>query len=206
MEWFRRFADVPNVGYIGNSAIDRQSLPGYNAVPKDFASATGKEYDILTWPNGTTSPASVRGAAPAFGTEAFFTNSAHKSLQRMYEALELPGTLSDYHFVIQNCCQQLWDYHMRRKDPWVYNEIEKLSWLDIRLVEAYPEIVKFNGNDGTVYATIVAFSFLISLYKQEGYLHEALDVAKRAVKFDQLHYVLEELMQKVSMLEAEDVE
>jgi hypothetical protein len=200
MLWFRRLAEAPNVGYLGNSEIDRTRLPGHDAVPKEAFDSSGNKYDFLNWPRGTASPAERRGATPTAGTE-----SAHKSLRRMYEALELPGTPSDYHFVIQSCCQQLWNFTTRRTEPWVFLEIEKLCWLDIRLLEAFPQMAQVDRSEGPAYFHVVAFDTLIRLYKQEGYLYEALDVAKRAVKFDQQHEALEELQQRVAILEAESV-
>lgn len=202
-KWFRRLSEVPGVGYQGSPGVDRTRLRGHNAVPKVSVSTwDGKRHESLTWTigsvSGSASPAQSHGFTPAPGTE-----SPQKSMQRMYEALELPGTLGDYHFIIQRCCGQLSDWRTRHSEPWVFAELEKLCWLDIHLVEAHPNTVASDRAEGPAYYTVTAFSTLIRLYEQEGYLHEALDVAERAERFGSGGKAVEELRAKVANLEAE---
>jgi hypothetical protein len=121
----------------------------------------------------------------------------------MREALELPGQTSDYHFAIQGCGEMLWKN--RREEPWGIQEMERLYWLDIRLIEAHPETISFEREGKRSYFQVAAFDRLVYLYRREGYLHEALIVAKRAVKFDQQEGTLEELQQRIAALESEDV-
>ena len=200
VQWYRRLADVPGVGFEGSPGVDRARLPGHAAVPQiEKTRVNGKRLEMVTWPGRTSaSPAqswqskSKKGETPA-----------QAALRQMYEALELPGTPSDYHFAIQGCCNQLLDWKTRHNEEWVYAEAEQLCWLDIRLIEAHPEAVSYDQEGKTKYARVIAFATLINLYEQEGYLFEALEVARKAVKFDQQLSSCEELERRIAALEAE---
>lgn len=122
--------------------------------------------------------------------------------RQIYETLELPGMLSDYHFALQNAHGELDNY--TTEESWVLPEIERLCWLNIHLVEKYPETISYENDDGVNYARMTAFGRLISLYEDEGYLRDALDVAKIAVKFDSRDDVVERLKERINLLETED--
>jgi hypothetical protein len=205
--WFRRFAEVSGVEYTSNPGINRFQLPGHDAVPHVgahsmfFSQHEQREY--LSWPmvNGTTgstsaSPAKQWRTQPHAG-EA----DAQARLRRLYETLELPGEPSDYHFAIQGCCSELWRLH--RVEPWVLEELERLCWLDIRLVQNHPDFTVVNNEKG--YFWITTFDTLLQLYEQEGYLYEALQVAEIAVRFNQQHQALERIKVRIAHLEAEEV-
>jgi hypothetical protein len=49
-----------------------------------------------------------------------------------------------------------------------------------------------------------AFYRLVNLYENEGYLKEALEVARRAGRFNQAHHYFESLQERIARLEAED--
>jgi hypothetical protein len=203
-QWYTRLAEVPDVGY-GGSSVDRMQLPGYNAKPKVQRSSWSDDPDdILMWATAdgetSASPASQWQSDPLPGE-----TPAQTILRRCLEALELPGTLSNYHFILQGCHQQLWNH--RRAEPWTVAEVERLCWLDLRLIQAYPKTVfkDFSGRDEEQgYVHIMAFYQLISLYEKEGYLREALEVARIAVRFKQGDHDLERLQHKLEQLEAED--
>lgn len=203
MKWYRRFADVPKVGYPGSPGVDRTKFPGHNSVPKiEVFRFDGERHESMIWPlpNGSTS------ASPAATWQTSIRpgeTSAQTALRRLLEALELPGTLSDYHFAIQSCCDQLWNQDTRRAEAWVYPVIENLCWLDIHLVEAFPDVVRAENAAGPLFYRVTGFWTLIFLYRQEGYLYEAYDVAKRATKFDQHQKEFEELKERIAQLEAE---
>lgn len=202
--WYRRLADVPGVGYAGNSSIDRGRLPGVNARPEvrtyEFG---GKRHTSLSWPtaDGSTSasPAQSWTSPPRRGEQESDT-----ALRHLHEALELPGVLSDYHFAIQQCCEMLWQH--RLQTPHVLPALEELCMLDIRLIETYPEIIRFENRDHTVqYALVRAYGYLIRLYEREGYLHEALDLAQREARFrpDETRARVEELQRRIAAVSAE---
>lgn len=203
-KWYPRLAEVPKLGYEGSPGVDRTRLPGFNLRPQIRRYEwDGKIRESLSWPmkNGSTSaaPATQLESPPVPGE-----TPARTALRHCHEALELPGTLSNYHFIIQGAHEAMWKY--RRREPWVVEEAERLCWLDLRLVQTHPEAItydEFSKGAGPDYPRVSAFHRLISLYEAEGYLREALDVAKLAARFDQLPRELERLEGKVRALDAE---
>lgn len=203
-KWYPRLADVPKLGYEGSPGVDRTRLPGFNLKPRiERYEWDGKIRESLSWPmkNGSTSaaPATQLESSPLPGE-----TPARTALRHCHEALELPGTLSNYHFIIQGAHEAIWKY--RRREPWVVEETERLCWLDLRLIQAHPESITFDEfSKGEVpnYPRVLAFHRLISLYETEGYLREALTVAELAVRFNQLPRELERLEEKVKALDNE---
>jgi hypothetical protein len=205
VEWFCRLADIPGVGYIGRSDIQRSSLPGYNAIPKIVTyTYDEKQSESLMWPTSegetSSSPAKVHG---------FFISDDHKEspqamLQRVYEALELPGEATDYHFIMQVCITALWKSRPRQQDALFLQHLEQLCWLDIQLIEAKPEAITYDQNGTQQYFNVSAFDHLIRLYEREGFLHEAFEVTQRAAKFYPDMKLYTQLRQRLGQLEAED--
>lgn len=199
--WFRRLAEVPKIGYEGSPGVDRAALPNRDAKPKvETYTFEGKRRDELVWP--------IRGGTSSAAPAQEWTTKRRKGespmqlvLRQLHEALELPGELQHYHFALLRCYEELWRH--RREEPWVVAEIERLSLLDIRLVEAYPEIIMFEGKDGPTWASVPAFDRLIYFYEQNGYLHDALMIARRAVQLHQRTVTVEPLEKKIARLEEE---
>jgi hypothetical protein len=128
-KWFRRLAEVPGVEYKPDPAIDRTQLPGYDAAPKiDRYEFDGRQRESMSWAmeGGSTgaSPAQTWKTQPREGE-----TKAQTTVRQLREALELPGILSNYHFAIQSCHEEL--RHFARQEPWVLEEVERLCWLDI---------------------------------------------------------------------------
>lgn len=205
VEWFCRLADIPGVGYLGRSDIQRSSLPGYNATPQIVTyTFDGRRSESLRWPThegeASGSPAKVH---------SFFVSDDHKEstqimLQRMYEALELPGEATDYHFIIQVCIEVLWKLRQREQDTLPLEHLEQLCWLDIQLIEAKPEAITYDQNGTQQYFNVSAFDHLLRLYEREGFLHEAFEVVQRAVKFYPDIKSYDKIRQRLRQLEAED--
>ena len=200
-KWYRRLAEVPGVGYEGSPGVDRTRLPGHDATPKiDRYEYDGERREYMSWPmkGGSTSasPAKTWETKPRRGE-----TEAQTALRQLRETLELPGTLSDYHFAIQHCHDAL--PGDARDEPWVLEEVERLCRLDIRLIEAYPEtITNEYGGDRTYYG-VSAFHRLIDLYEGEGFLREALEVARVGQRFEQCQGKVEELEERLARIEAE---
>ena len=197
-QWFRRLADVPNVDYSGSPGVERSRLAGHNATATlNRFTFDGKQHENLTWKTreGETSacPASQWQATPRPGE-----TPAQTALRQVYERVELPGDLSSYHFVIQQAIGELWRF--RTQEPWVLEEIEKLCWLDIRLITR--SVKEFQRDDGSL-LTIYAFDRLLTLFEREGYLHEALQLAEFAVKLGADEGLAEKLRERVTILDAE---
>jgi hypothetical protein len=195
MEWFPRLADVPGVGY--SSLLDRTKLAGHDAVPEVL---TFENWQSLSWRqehgSGSASPAKLHGLGETKDA------STASLVLNLTEALELPGIPSDYHFLIQGCVEGLWT--KRREEPEVYEIIEKLSWLDIRLIEARPNCVMDMYSEEATFFRVLAFQRLIDLYEGEGFLHEALDVALRAINFKQEEGYADRLRKRIAAVEAEN--
>ncbi|HEY4036998.1 MAG TPA: hypothetical protein VGL94_23825 [Ktedonobacteraceae bacterium] len=162
-----------------------------------------KPREYLTWPmitgSGSTSASPTKQWTAQPQNTRNGETTAQTRLRQLYESLELPGELADYHFVIQGCCSVLWG--LRREESWVLAEIERICWLDIRLIQVYSDIVQANNDQG--FLSVLPFRYLISLYEQEGYLPEALQVAEIAVKFNQELSALDRIKSRIANLESE---
>jgi len=124
-------------------------------------------------------------------------------IRNVYEGLELPGEPTDYHFLIQGSASQLWSH--RRQEPCVIGEVEKLCWLDIRLVEAWPGAASNQYSDEREFYAILSFGALIEIYEREGFLAEALEVAELAARYGQHDEVRERLIRRIEAVENETV-
>lgn len=196
-KWFRRLAEVPQLNYPGSPGIIRTSLPGHNTVPE----INQYGYDGLMWPmgEGSTSASPAKAWEPTMRADE---TKAEFALRRMYEKLELPGTLSDYHFTIQQGHDEL--HGQIRQAPAVLEEIERLCWLNIRLIEHYPATITSEYDENKRFFRVSAFHRLIDLYLKEGYLNEAMHVAEVAEHFDQGGYTVESLRERAARMEAEN--
>lgn len=198
VRWFRRFGDIPGVTYETPSGLDPKKLPGYGVVPKiDVFEFEGKRRQTLSWPGyGGASPAQRRLEGD------FTTVPAREILTNCLEGLELPGQPSDYHFLIQGCASGLWG---RRREPDFLDDVEKLCWLDIQLIQACPDTFRNEFSDEPRFPLVLTFSILIDLYEREGFLREALDVAERAARYGQLD-ACDRLAKRITAVENEDRE
>lgn len=171
--WFRRLAEVPGVGYTASLRVDRRSLPGHDTRPRETSG-------FLTWPTreGATSQSPAGGYCSNFREET----NPNEILQRILEALELPGVPSDYHFTLMPGVERLWRYV--RDNPELLEHIEALCLTDIRLVEEYPSIVEIETQGRKTFCLIPTFNLLIKLYRENGFYVEASDTARRARRFD----------------------
>jgi hypothetical protein len=174
-EWFRRLADVPGLNYSGNSAINQKELTKYKLKPiTNTYEIDGKLRTSAMWDYGdittSESPASRWKTLAKPGE-----TSGQTILREVYEKLELPGQLADYHFSLQNCIRTLWS--QRLQEPELLPIIEQLCWLDIKLIQYAPSTVYHETTDGAGhYFAVHAFSTLIDLYRSEGYLYEVQDI------------------------------
>ena len=99
-------------------------------------------------------------------------------------------------------CGILWS--LRKRQPEVLLELEKILLLDITLVEAHGERLAFEHNGEQRMPRVPAFEQLISLYEREGFVHEALAIAKLATAADQGSADEERLSDRLAELTAQD--
>jgi hypothetical protein len=201
-EWFQRFGDIPGVSYATPAGIDRRRLPGADAQPQ-LHTYDGERQ--LSWPgaegSGIISTSSSPAHERAFGTD-FAGMSTAAALQHLGEALELPGEPTDYHFAIQSVLQALWK--RRRTEPTVLMMVEQLAWLDLSLAQARPDAVSTDIQGERKFYAVLAFQYLITLYEREGALREALEVAELAVRYAQQQAKRDELVARVTAVDAEE--
>ncbi|MES9607086.1 hypothetical protein [Actinomadura sp. NPDC000929] len=118
-----------------------------------------------------------------------------------WEGLELPGTPSDYHFLLQGTVTELWKKRQRYTHGLA--ALEQFCHLDLLLIEAAPEAVVLDESDpARGFVHISTLGFLIGLLEREGALREALAVSRRARRFGE-EYWSEDLEAKVATLDEE---
>ena len=200
--WFPRFAEIPGIEYEPPPGLDFRCLPGRGQIPEiSYYDFDGKKRKSIMWKSGDISS----GASPAHDWKTVprqGESEATTFLRQAYETLELPGTLSDYHFALQRTHDELNKFI--GKESWVPAEIEKLCRLNVRLLEKHPETVSYENDEGVNYARVTAFNRLIGLYENEGYLRDALEIAKIAIRFDYGSETVEELEKRIKLMEIED--
>jgi hypothetical protein len=194
-EWFPRFGAISGVSYTPLAEVDVKRLRGVGIRPEVNRSGGG----ALWWPaedgSSTASPAYEHDDVDLSKTTPV------KVLRHLAEVLELPGIASDYHFAIQGAAEALWK--RRRADPSIFSHVERLSWLDLDLIRARPGAVSYDRDGGTDYYSVAAFGYLTTLYRREGALREALEVAELAGRFGQANTPRDDLAQRIAALEAE---
>ncbi|MEX2324060.1 MAG: hypothetical protein WEA29_09865 [Acidimicrobiia bacterium] len=182
LEWYETLADIIGA-YEPLADVDRSRLRGadFRPRPSEWTMPDGTEvwrWDSISQPGVEEgqSPVSQRAYDP-------LPEDLEHVRRTISETLLLPGEASDYHFALLGAYDALW--RIRRQHPSISDLIEKLCLLDVRLVEARPEAVRMPGAARNAFVSIPAFQRLFSLYLDEGYLAEALEIAERAVPFGQ---------------------
>ena len=201
-DWYEGLRQVPGVAYQGHPDIDRRKLPQHNAKPQvETFDIDGEKHTSVMW--RTRDGYSSQSPAAAWSSiDDPQVAEPEDVIRSMYEALELPGTVSDYHFKLLNACGALWSRRKRR--PEFLPELEKILLLDISLVGLHGDSLMFEQDGGPVMPGVPAFDQLISLYEGDGFIHEALAIAKLATAAGQGSSDEERLAERLVELEAED--
>lgn len=169
---YLRFADVPGISYQPIVSLTDFKLPGGG---KSLASSY-----YTPPPMGGRSPKEIRSLLAI--------------------ALELPGTVYDYHSILQDSQEELWLH--RKKEPLVLVDVERLCLWDIMLGEKYRDVDMRSAP--TSLTPLPSFHRLIRLYEREGYLREAMQIALRAEHYCKGdHFYKEQLQPRLAALEAE---
>ncbi|WP_169944434.1 hypothetical protein [Microbispora sp. H11081] len=190
--WYARMADVQGIGFAGSPGVNRDHLPGTRIRPRE-------EYGSLLWPtaSGTTSASPAHNRA--FGDMR--TPDTDTLIRWVWEGLELPGSASDYHFLLQNAVEQFWS--RRRTAPAGLHFVEVFAHLDLLLIEAVPQTVLINEKKPSLgFVRISSIATWINLLHAEGALRDALSVSKRIQRFGD-NYLDERLEAKVAALDEE---
>ena len=189
--WFRSLSEVHGAAYEGNAQL-RARLPQRNVAPsvEKFDRET-----LLMWPDGS-SP--VHKIWTSIDTDA----STPVLREQVLTALELPGELLDYHFVVQNTAGALW--RRRRAEPEQIAMAEWLWWVDIRLIEAHPTMIRIADDKPDVFS-VDAFERIVDLYETEGLLRDALAAAERCHRLSPRQEIVSSLRERLANVEAEHV-
>ena len=173
--WFPRFGDIPGVTYTTPSTVKLARLKQRTMRPEQTQYRDTPS--MLMWGSTSASPANqhFRDEDADASIEGVLTNVA--------EALELPGIASDYHFGIQGAIE--WLYKRRHDTATVYDEVERLCWLDLQLIQSQPQAVSMERDGKTQFFRVVAFQTLITVYSNEGALGDAVRVLDLARRFEQ---------------------
>ena len=214
VEWFSRLGDIPGLDYETPAGIDRTAIPGHDMEPEvqRFEMLNGEVHESISWPRAVEPPpgeeqASSHLAPVSAHLQAFYDEEerppARQLIERFYEAVELPGRGSDYHFALQQVLPQLRSRMLEA--PEVLRHIERFAWLDIKLALAYPQAVSTDiPGDNLRFYVMEAFNTLGNLYSGEGFLNEALEVARVARQFEQGDSRLESLQERLAAIWAEE--
>ncbi|MFJ7209725.1 hypothetical protein ACIQWR_40105 [Streptomyces sp. NPDC098789] len=123
-------------------------------------------------------------------------------IARVWEALELPGSAMDYHFVLQGAVDHLWAG--RQSYPSGLELLEVFAQLDLELMETAPQAVSFDPDvEPITFVRVTSVPRLISLLEREGAFMEALALAQRLARFSQGEDVVARLLDKTRALAAE---
>lgn len=191
-EWFRRLAEVPDAEYAGSAGVDRSRLRWARMTPKRQppVSIPGlPEYEDdeerYHWEYPDETFASQSPASRYWDQGAGLGEEPDEAVsQRLGEALELPGTLKDYHFILLSAAEEL--RHRARATPELLSTVEQMCQLDVRITASQPDLFSYIDGDGERQQyRVPALDILARLYRSEGAVHEWLAVEEQAAKLSQ---------------------
>lgn len=198
--FYARLAEIQGIGHETPPGIERDALPHRDLRPKtSTVTYGGKQVSYVSWHLGNV--ITSQSPASAWATSGDPKSSWPDLLRRLFEALELPGSVADYHQVILRAFDALWE--RRREDPDILPEVERLCLLDLKLMEIHPDLTRVFPNTSHM-VHVPATAYLIRLYEREGSIAEALDVARRGVDLGQEPSESHRLEALLRDLEAED--
>ncbi len=224
--WFKRFGDIPGVRWECPPTVDRTKLKGHDARPQD------KDWDSdwVSWPilyerdpdQGLSVGIGVHvdgldhvdddtgssGSSPASQYPGFTgPRTLAEQMQRLSEALELPGFPTDYHHLLAEAAQYL--HKIRRREPAAITEGERLCLIALDLLRARPEILDRDrgyDDENPMPVWVEACRLLHRIYMDNGDLVEAEQVAVTAQdEFGQrFDHLLTQTRERLAVLRAED--
>ena len=224
--WYPRFGDIPGVDWACPPTVDRAALRGHDARPQDVDWDTDWVYWPILYERDEDQGLSVgigvhvegreddhdedgsTGQSPAIQYPRFDgPRTVTEQLQRLYEALELPGAPGDYHHLLSEAAEYL--HKIRRRETAAIAECERLCLLTLDLLRACPEILERerrydDEDDFPVWVGITRLLHRIHL--DNGDLAEAEQVAVMAQdEFGQrFDHLLDQTRQRLAVLRSED--
>jgi hypothetical protein len=188
--WYRRLGDVPGMNFAGSPNVDRRQLRWAEMVPvireplRDYPNQ--RPEDRLSWDyagewSTSDSPADRHWRA---GPDDPHRETPELLEQRLYEALELPGTVNDYHFIVMAAATST--ESLARDDPILLTKVEEFCVLDLRITSGHPDVFIWTDQNGDPKPLVVpACDILARLYRHEGAVREWLEVEEQAARLSQ---------------------
>lgn len=171
--WYPRLADVPGVEFAGSPGVKREGLRNASVRPSKTQWGLSWEYRGMST-SASPSKEHIQDQLPDLPTPTL--------ARKVWEALELPGTLADWHFLLMNASGTLWS--RRRNEPGALLLCETFGSLDVQLAAAHPnEFLVDRSEPARGYLSVPTFDVLINLYRAADALPRALEVATVASTF-----------------------
>jgi len=171
--WYTRLGDVPGINFAGSPGIDRRKLRDANKRPR--RTSYGLEWETG---DGSTSASPVHEH-----TYSDREVSTKILVKRTWEALELPGVVSDWHFLLMNTVGTLWK--QRAAEPEFLIDCEAFCRLDLQIVTSHPHLFAVDQrDDGREYLSLPTIPTLVKLLRTCDDLVEALQVARIGARFN----------------------
>ncbi|MTD43791.1 hypothetical protein GKE82_05585 [Conexibacter sp. W3-3-2] len=227
--WYPRFGDIPGIDWPCPPGIDRRTLRGHDARPQENDWGSDSTWWPIIYERDRDDRASVgltwsvdtsgrrddddfdddgsTGSSPASQYPGFTgPRSVDEELQRMYEALELPGTAADYEHRISAAASYL--HKIRLREANAIAESERLCLLSFALVRACPEILNRKErypDEDNMPVWMATAHLLTRIYEDNGDLAEAERAAVTAAEeFGQrVDHALSRIRERLSVLRAE---
>jgi hypothetical protein len=171
--WYPRLGDVPGVNFTGSPGIDRSKLR--DAKKRPTKTSYGLDWETR---DGSTSASPVH--EHTYSDQEVSTKTLVK---RTWEALELPGVVSDWHFLLMNTVRTLWN--QRAAEPQFLADCEAFCRLDLQIITSHPHLFALDKrDDGPEYLSLPTIPILVKLLRACDDLDEALAVARTGVRFN----------------------
>jgi hypothetical protein len=210
--WYRRMGDIPGLDYSPPVRVNRETLPGHDREPeiREIEALPGEYWSFLSWPGMVEEPPGPDDdpeEGPAYRpldspprehlTDALDDASIATDMLvgRLWEALELPGGPEDYRSALDRVCERLEERKLT--EPSVLQTVESIAWLAVRLATACRDIAIADKWSN------VGFRTLIDLYRGEGFLREALEVAELERPFLSDPYMIDDFEGRLETIRGE---
>jgi hypothetical protein len=189
-KWYRRLADVPGLDFSGGPGVDRARLwwasltPEIHAPLRDFPNQRPEDRLWWTYPGGHSTTESPADRHWGSGPDDRHREEPAQLERRLYEAIELPGTISDYHFIVMAATSSM--ELLARDDPALLTQVEEFCLLDLRITGDHPELFTWTDKEGdTRHLRVTTCDILARLYRQEAAVAEWLEVEEQAARLSQ---------------------
>lgn len=168
--WYPRLADMPGVAFTGSPGVQRSKLRGSTTRARKADWGDG-----LDWPerNGEWgSPAQAH-------RQDFAELSTDRLVRNVWECLELPGTLGDWHFTLQDAAGEL--FRRRHSEPAALRHCEQFALIDLQLTQARPQAFLIDAaKSDSGYVGVTSLNVLMRVYRAMDDLPSAVEISRRA--------------------------